>query len=250
MGTVGADGMDGVRRGDNSFDNVRDEITSRYPNADVSGWSDADISSMSLAEQTAVQWAREVGAKLGVRMFFLNTGAEGVDLKDAASIKAHEKTASMGGTLFAEGMWVPGKNGEGDILLISAKADGYNGRVFPAKVAIHETVHALISNAKVAAQVQGKIIANPTLLKAFNDFRNSPDGIPYDQKTIHEEFLCRVLARQFGSNADAMQARAIMNELVGTELFENNTEKSHTAIRAASADLINFFKITIDKHVR
>lgn len=192
------------------FSEAAEVLENRYHNERIKDWTDAPVSQLSEAEASAFA---EVGAWVdqlaGARVYLLNTKGKGVGLEVVKDLETQQDGKPVKLT-------PPIARGEFDttdgVMRILVAADMTRTRGFsPARTLTHEGLHALFNKfgAKgLRGKLRAKTMANMTLLKGYNAFKASPDGVPYvehykgREDVIYEEYAAKVFAHQYGTEAE------------------------------------------------
>lgn len=176
-------------------DEVRKAIGEKYKEAKIKDWSDASVSQLSEREASSfTQLTDLVRRATGADVYLLNTQGLGVALEPTEGSRAAGEFVTI--------------NGRPTILIA---ADLAVSEYSPTRTLAHECIHALFKkNGRGATRgkLRMKIMADMTLLKAYNAFKSSPMGKAYvkaakgDEYVICEEYASKVLAHQYGTEAE------------------------------------------------
>lgn len=176
-------------------DEIRKAIGEKYKEARIENWSDASVSQLSEKEASSfTQLMDLVRRATGADVYLLNTQGLGVALEPTKGARAAGEFVTI--------------NGRPTILIA---ADLAVSEYSPTRTLAHECIHALFKkNGRGATRgkLRMKIMADMTLLKAYNAFKSSPMGKAYvkaakgDENVVCEEYASKVLAHQYGTEAE------------------------------------------------
>lgn len=192
------------------FSEAAEVLENRYHNERIKDWTDAPVSQLSEAEASAFT---EAGAWVeqfaGAKAYLLNTKGKGVGLEVAKDLETQQNGKSVK-------LPPPIARGEFDttdgVARILVAADLTRTRGFsPARTLTHEGMHALFDKfggKELRGKLRAKTMSNMTLLKGYNAFKASPEGVPYvehykgREDVIYEEYAAKLFAHQYGTEAE------------------------------------------------